>query len=116
MSWVPDSLPSVATRQRPLLSDDRDVRQDNGSCWVVVAYCSLLVILLPLLKLRRRNLLKYVTLLILHPFVTNYHSRMNLVLNTHNALLLLATLAAKTRLLIRVPTTTLTTDAYHDIY
>jgi len=35
---------------------------------------------------------------------------------THNTLLLLATLAAKTRLLLRVPTNTLATDAYHDIY
>jgi len=34
MTWVADSLLTVVTRQRPLLSDDRDALQDNGFCWL----------------------------------------------------------------------------------
>ena len=78
---------------------------------VVVAYCSLLMMLLPLLKLRRRNLLKFVTLLTLHPFVTNYHSRMN-----SSSIHTPGTSALKHAFSYALLLTTLATDAYHDIF
>ena len=59
-----------------------------------------------------KNLLKFVIILFISSLVEI--PQPDDIYYTHNALLLLATLAAKTRLLL-VPTTTLATDAYHDI-